>query len=203
MLSFAVIFFLVFILIIVVAIKNAGDYEKALKALAAKNGLETRKYSKMEPTTAEGQYRGRKVVVDVMMVHTESGDMDNERGFDTPYTRAQAALKKSVDYQLLVKREGVQTKLDKVFKHAKDIEIGLNAEFDKKFMVTSTSEEKAKQLLDSEVQNKMLEVSLHLREVLVEKENVMCLMIGRIGDENKLQKLLDLACDLAEKAEKS
>ena len=69
-------------------------------------------------------------------------------------------------------------------------------------MVTATSEDKAKQLLDADIQAKMLEVNLHLREVLVEKEYARCLMIGRIGDKVKMKKLLDLACDIAERAEK-
>ena len=203
MLPAALLFFLVFVVVIVLGVKNSGDYERALKALAAEGGLEVRRFSRIEPSRAEGECRGRKVLVDVMMVHTESGDMDNEKGFDMPYTRAQASLKRAANYQLLVKREGVQTKLDKAFKHAKDIEIGLNKEFDRKFMATATSEGKVRELLDSEIQGRMLEINLHLREVLVEGESVRCLMIGKMGDKVKLKKLLDLACDLAEKAEKS
>ena len=195
----------VFMLLVIAAVivsssKAKASFRDAVKTVSQDLGLAF--IESGADVRAEGELRGRKVLVDMIQVHVESGDLDGGRGFDVTYTRAQASRVGGLEERILVKREGVQTKLDKMFKVAKDIELGINSEFDRRYMVLCDDVGASRAVLDAGVQSRMVGLSSHLREVLLEKEYSRCLMIGLVGDKGLLMGLLDLAVDIAEKSER-
>jgi len=196
--------FLVALVVVVYALKAKGRFDGAVKAFASETGLEFFRYSKVDDPQARGEYRSRKVLLDVYAIRVEgyTGTDERDQSFNTYYTRAQAWHKGALKDDIHVSRRGIKTRLDKMLAGRKEMNLGVNAEFDRMYMVSGKDEETARLILAPQAQNTMVSLNRHLREVVIDKENVSCAMIGRITDKGKLRSLLDLACDLAEEAQK-
>jgi hypothetical protein len=156
------------------------------------------KYSKLDEPKAEGEYRGRRVKVFAYTI--QKTGYDDEK-IMTTFTRAEASHKAEVKNALRMQHEGIGAKLDKMM-GAKDIIVGTNPGFDGKYMVECESESYAKAVLDAGVQGRMVEAGRYLRQAGIEKGAAYAQMIGHVGDKKFLGLLLDIAADLAEKAER-
>jgi hypothetical protein len=187
--------------LLMVSSRVKAGFGKGLGSLAAECGLEMRGLGKSESPRAEGVYRGRKVLVEMMTVEVGSSGMDDERPMRVNYTKAQAWHKGKVN-RMLVRRESIKCRMEKTFAGAKDVELGLDAAFDKAYMVSVADEAQAKLVFDAGIQATMVSLSRLLREVLVEGDGARCLMIGVVSDPKELRRLLELAVDIAELAEK-
>ncbi|MCX6694891.1 MAG: hypothetical protein NTU61_01150, partial [Candidatus Altiarchaeota archaeon] len=140
--------------VVFLSLKSKSDFKASLKALSGELGIEL----KGGGSGVEGSYRGRKVLLDTMLTHVESGDMDDEHGFDVTYTRTQAWRKGEFKSMILARRRGIQTRLGKMF-GGKDVKLGVNDDFDKRYAVYCDDEGEARRILDAGVQTAMVGLS--------------------------------------------
>jgi len=152
---------------------------------------------KYENNAITGEYRNHRISIDYPVRQHTHYTGKGTRTDTTYYTRIQVSHKGQIDGQIEVYKQGFLSTIGKAL-GMQDIQVG-NREFDKTFIVKGKNEARVKQILDPEVQQKMLQLKIPL---VIKPDQIFHEVEGQNKDKQKIIDTLSLMTQLAENTEK-
>lgn len=190
--------FAIFIAVLVYSFKAMGRYRKVLEEFAAEIGCRFEKGGALKEPTVSGVYRGRKVELFAYTQTKHHGSGVDKENYSVTYTRASAYHGRALPQPITILRKGPLTWGSGIAGVKK---AGISPGFDEKYETQTADESAAKEIIDVDVQQKMLSISIYLRRIFISGDTVACEASAHVSDKQKLRQLLDLSVDIADRLE--